>query len=108
MILLSIDLRVFPNTLFLGEIVPWLSYPMTFHDLQQRLLDELRQRVRSGATTERSLARLSGISQPHLHNVLKGKRLLSMEKADTVLHRLHIDVLNLIEPEELRESIRRR
>ena len=81
---------------------------MTFHDLQQRLLEELRQRVRSGAATERGLARLSGISQPHLHNVLKGKRLLSMEKADEVFRRLDIDVLHLIEPEELRESSHRR
>jgi transcriptional regulator with XRE-family HTH domain len=81
---------------------------MTFHDLQQRLLEELRQRVRSGAATERGLARLSGISQPHLHNVLKGKRELSLEKADMVLHRLQIDLLHLIEPEELRESTRRR
>ena len=81
---------------------------MTFHDLQQRLLDELRRRVRSGAATERGLARLSGISQPHLHNVLKGKRILSTEKADMVLSRLQIDVLHLIEPEELRESSRRR
>ena len=81
---------------------------MTFHDLQQRLLDELRQRVHSGAVTERSLARLSGISQPHLHNVLKGKRILSVERADEVLRRLQIDVLHLIDTEELRESIRRR
>lgn len=81
---------------------------MTFHDLQQRLLDELRQRVHSGAATERSLARLSGISQPHLHNVLKGKRILSVKRADEVLRRLQIDVLHLIDTEELRESIRRR
>jgi transcriptional regulator with XRE-family HTH domain len=81
---------------------------MTFNDLQQRLLDELRWRVRSGAATERGLARLSGISQPHLHNVLKGKRILSMEKADAVLGRLQIDILHLVEPEELRESLRRR
>jgi transcriptional regulator with XRE-family HTH domain len=81
---------------------------MTFHDLQQRFLEELRQRVRSGAATERGLARLSGISRPHLHNVLKGKRILSMEKADVVLRRLQIDLLHLIEPEELRESSRRR
>jgi hypothetical protein len=81
---------------------------MTFLDLQQRLLDELRRRVHSGAATERGLARLSGVSQPHLHNVLKGKRMLSMEKADVVLSRLQIDVLHLIQPEELRESIRRR
>ena len=81
---------------------------MTFHELQQRLLEELRQRVRSGAATERGLARLSGISQPHLHNVLKGKRLLSMDKADDLLRHLQIDVLQLILPEELRESCRRR
>jgi predicted transcriptional regulator len=81
---------------------------MTFHELQQRLLEELRQRVRSGAVTERGLARVAGISQPHLHNVLKGKRLLSMEKADEVLRHLQMDVIHLIDPEELRESRRRR
>ena len=81
---------------------------MTFHDLQQRLLEELRQQARSGAATERGLARLSGISQPHLHNVLKGKRKLSLRKADGVLHRLQIDLLQLIESEELQESSRRR
>jgi hypothetical protein len=81
---------------------------MTFHDLQQRLLAELRHRVRSGAATERGLARHTGISQPHLHNVLKGKRILSMAKADSVLRHLQIDILNMIDPEELRESSRRR
>jgi transcriptional regulator with XRE-family HTH domain len=81
---------------------------MTFYELQQRLLEELRQRVRSGAATERGLARTAGISQPHLHNVLKGKRLLSMDKADELLRRLQIDVLQLIHPEELRDSSRRR
>jgi hypothetical protein len=81
---------------------------MTFTDLHQLLLQELRQRVRSGAATERGLARLSGISQPHLHNVLKGKRKLSLRKADGVIHRLQIDLLQLIESGELRESSRRR
>jgi transcriptional regulator with XRE-family HTH domain len=81
---------------------------VTFDDLLQRLLEELRRRVRSGEATERGLARLSGISQPHLHNVLKGKRLLSMEKADEVLRRLQIDLLYLVEAEELQESLRRR
>ena len=81
---------------------------MTFHDLHQLLLEELRQRVHSGAATERGLARLSGVSQPHLHNVLKGKRKLSLRKADGVLHRLQIDLLQLIESGELRKSSRRR
>ena len=81
---------------------------MTFRDLELRLIEELRLRVRSGAATERGLARLAGVSQPHLHNVLKGKRKLSFYKVDVILHRLHIDVLHLMEPEELREAYRRR
>jgi transcriptional regulator with XRE-family HTH domain len=81
---------------------------MNFYDLQQRLLDVLRQRLRSGEATERGLARDTGMSQPHLHNVLKGRRLLSIEKADEVLRRLHLDVLHLVATEELQESIRRR
>lgn len=80
----------------------------TFRDLQQRLLDELRRRVRSGAASERGLARACGISQPHLHNVLKGKRVLSIEKADVVLERLQIDILQLLETEELSEELRHR
>jgi transcriptional regulator with XRE-family HTH domain len=81
---------------------------MTFHDLQTRLLDELRRRIRSGEATERGLARIAGVSQPHLHNVLKGKRVLSVEKADEVLRRLDLDVLHFIRPEELREINSRR
>jgi transcriptional regulator with XRE-family HTH domain len=74
---------------------------MTFHELQRRLLDRLRRRIRSGEVTERGLAKLSGISQPHLHNVLKGKRVLSVEMADEILHNLGLNVLDLVEPEEL-------
>jgi transcriptional regulator with XRE-family HTH domain len=77
---------------------------MTFHDLQQHLLENLRCRVRSGETTERGLAKRTGISQPHLHNVLKGKRVLSTEKADEILVSLNLDVVDLIPKEHLRES----
>lgn len=85
-----------------------MAKTLTFQDLQQRLVEELRLRVRSGVTTERGLARLSGISQPHLHHVLKGKRTFSIEKSDEVLRRLQIDVLQLILSDELREPGRRR
>jgi transcriptional regulator with XRE-family HTH domain len=74
---------------------------MTFLQLQQRLLENLRLRVQSGESTERGLARLAGLSQPHLHNVLKGKRFLSIEMADEILRNLEIEVLDLIQPEEL-------
>ena len=74
---------------------------MTFVDLQNRLLEHLRNRVQSGEATERSLARLAGLSQPHLHNVLKGKRMLSMDMADKILQNLQIGVLDLISTEEI-------
>jgi len=80
---------------------------MNFHDLQQRLIEDLRHRVRSGQVTERSLALTTGVSQPHMHNVLKGKRLLSADMADEILRHLQMDLLDLIDPEELLESRRR-
>ena len=81
---------------------------MNFVDLQQRLLENLRHRVQSGEATERSLARLAGLSQPHLHNVLKGKRLLSLDMADKILHNLQLGVMDLISPEEFRHWHERR
>ena len=81
---------------------------MNFRDLQRRLIAHLHKLVRSGDATERGLARLTGVSQPHMHHVLKGKRLLSLEMADQVLAQLHLDLLDFIEPGELLEWQRRR
>ena len=74
---------------------------MNFHELHQRFLDYLRSRVGSGELTERGLARITGVSQPHIHNVLKGKRVLSTAKADAILRQLHLDLLDLLRPEDL-------
>jgi antitoxin component HigA of HigAB toxin-antitoxin module len=79
-----------------------------FREQQRRLIAHLRALVRSGDATERGLARLTGVSQPHMHNVLKGKRLLSLEMADQVLAQLHLDLLDFIEPGELLEWQHRR
>lgn len=73
---------------------------MDFAQLHSRLIIHLVARVRSGEITERGLSRLTGVSQPHIHNVLKGKRFLSLARADGILRQLHIDVLDLIEPDE--------
>jgi transcriptional regulator with XRE-family HTH domain len=73
---------------------------MDFLELERRFIDHLRARVRSGEITERRLARLTGISQPHIHNVLRGKRSLSPKMADVILQVLHIDLLDLLDPEE--------
>lgn len=68
---------------------------MNFNSLQARLVETLREMVQSGQTTERGLARRTGISQPHIHNVLKGLRFFSMEVADQILSRLQISVEDL-------------
>jgi hypothetical protein len=73
---------------------------MNFQELHARLIDRLRHRIQSGEVTERGLARITGISQPHIHNVLKGKRVFSQQAADEVLRKLHVDLRDLLLPEE--------
>jgi plasmid maintenance system antidote protein VapI len=75
-----------------------------FGMLQALLIRHLRQRIHRGEITERSLARITGISQPHLHNVLKGKRLFSIEMADRILSHLQLDLRSLLELEEVPED----
>jgi hypothetical protein len=85
----------------------WSGNILGFDRLQQRLIERVREQVRNGAVTERSLARRTHLSQPHLHNVLKGKRFLSLAATDTVLRELNLDVLDLLDPTDLREWHRR-
>ncbi|HLK47599.1 MAG TPA: helix-turn-helix domain-containing protein [Bryobacteraceae bacterium] len=73
-----------------------------FEELQLRLVRHLQQRIRGGEITERRLARVVEVSQPHLHNVLKGKHAFSIATADKILRHLKLDLLDLIAPEELR------
>jgi transcriptional regulator with XRE-family HTH domain len=49
-----------------------------------------------------------GVSQPHVHNVLRGKRLFSTETADLILRDLNLDILDLLEPRELLQWQQRR
>jgi plasmid maintenance system antidote protein VapI len=72
---------------------------MNFADLNLRLTNYLRDSVRSGELTERGLARATGISQPHIHHVLKGKRTLSTDLADAILHKLHLDLKDFLREE---------
>ena len=55
---------------------------MTFQTLHDQLVREISRRVDAGDTSVSSLARRAGISQPHLHLVLKGKRGFSWDFAD--------------------------
>jgi plasmid maintenance system antidote protein VapI len=81
---------------------------VTFKDVHRRLVANLGNRVRSGELSERGLARVTGISQPHVHNVLKGRRAFSMQMADDIMRHLQFDILDLIEPDELLEWRQRR
>ncbi len=74
---------------------------MYFEVLQNRLIANVRIRLQNGELTERRLARLTGVSQSHMHNVLKGARLLSPGLADEILRQLRITLLDLFEPDEL-------
>ena len=65
---------------------------MQLGELYQRLIETARQRVRSGEVTERKLARLCGLSQPHMHNVLKNFRSLSPDSADRLMEVLDLNV----------------
>lgn len=64
--------------------------------LHQKLLEEARQRVRSGRVSERALAKMCGLSQPHLHNVLKNIRSLSTSSAERLMRALETSVPELL------------
>jgi hypothetical protein len=69
-----------------------------FQQLQQKLIDFARERVRAGDVTERGLAKMCDISQPHMHNVLKNVRAFSNESADRLMRALDIQVTDLLWP----------
>ena len=59
-------------------------------------MDLAKRRIGSGLLTERGLAKKCGLSQPHMHNLLKGIRSVSVESADRILVALECDVTDLI------------
>jgi len=73
----------------------------SFTELQSRLVATLKERVQSGELTERGIARLARLSQPHIHNVLNGKRLPSFEASDAILQAIHLDAVDLLRPDEV-------
>ena len=73
---------------------------MDFKELQIRLVILLKTRLGAGELSERRMAHLTGISQPHIHNVLKGVRILSPRAADQILRSFRLTVLDLLRPED--------
>jgi hypothetical protein len=81
---------------------------LTFLDAQLRLLTYVRDRIHNGELTERGFARLIGMSQPHVHNVLKGVRNLSIGTSDSILNIFHMSILDLASLEDLEDHLRSR
>lgn len=77
------------------------SERVTFWDLKARLIKAVNARILNGEFSERGLARILGISQPQIHNVLKGARKLQGELADRLLTLLGLSLADLFRPEEL-------
>jgi hypothetical protein len=75
-----------------------IAAPESVHveQLYERLVDVARQRIRSGELTERGLSRLCGVSQPHIHNVLKQIRALSPASADRLMQALGVSLPELM------------
>jgi AraC-like DNA-binding protein len=67
----------------------------TFQDLLDSLRRRAAGRIAEGELTERALARRAGISQPHLHNVLKGVRSLTPGVADRLMVSLSLTLADL-------------
>jgi hypothetical protein len=82
-----------------------LTAPLTFEMLQQRLLAATRRRLSNGEFTERGLARLVGVSQPHVHHILKGSRMLTPEIGDSLLATLDLSLFDLLTDDELGHSL---
>jgi hypothetical protein len=72
-----------------------------FDELIERLKGYIRLKIDSGEYTERSLARVLRVSQPHLHNMLKGVRRMNLEFADQVMAKFQIGIFDLISDEEI-------
>jgi transcriptional regulator with XRE-family HTH domain len=84
----------------------WTPAPITISELRLRLLESLRGRVAAGSVTVRRLARAIGVSQPHMQNVISGKRALTIDMADRLLEFERRSVLDLATPFELGEALR--
>jgi transcriptional regulator with XRE-family HTH domain len=67
-----------------------------FGTLLDRLRAEIQRRISVGEWTERALARHAGVSQPHLNQVLKGRKHLSIEMADRLRQTLGLGIADLL------------
>ena len=77
-----------------------MSPEPSFAGLLLRLRTVIQFQISTGVWTERALARHAGLSQPHLHQVLKGQKRLSVEMADRLREAMGIRVVDLLSCED--------
>ena len=76
---------------------PLRSGKETFGSLNKCLIFLVNNKIQNGEVTERALARAVSISQPQIHNVLKGSRKLQPYLADRLMDLFGISIEDLIE-----------
>ena len=79
---------------------------LRFATLQARLIRLINNKINNGEFSERGFARLVGVSQPQIHNLLKGARKLRPETADLFLAKLELSILDLLTADELTPAFR--
>lgn len=77
--------------------IPCAEISLTFEELLASVLREIEQRIRNGQLTERGLARKTGLSQPHVHHILKKKRGITAQVADRFLEVLGMEASELVD-----------
>jgi plasmid maintenance system antidote protein VapI len=80
---------------------------MSLLEIQQRLVAHLQLLVRNGELTERGLAQRIGASQPHIHNVIQGKRLASPALMDRILRGIGLRLADFLTPEQVAFQVQR-
>jgi transcriptional regulator with XRE-family HTH domain len=64
--------------------------------LLDRLLEDVRDRVSSGEISAARLAAIAGVSQPHLCNIMLGRRELTVAVAERLQRALAVDSRELL------------
>ncbi|MGB9076278.1 MAG: hypothetical protein WCC26_05535 [Terracidiphilus sp.] len=77
---------------------------MTFSQLHECLRLELVRRIQRGTLTVSLLSRQTGLAQAHVSNFLLGKRGLSRNSMDRVLHAQRLEVDDLLPYRETRDA----
>jgi plasmid maintenance system antidote protein VapI len=100
-----LDIPIYYEAYFKVESNP-SRRTLSFQALQSRLIRFVNLQIKNGDFTELGLARILGISQSQIHNVLKGARRLQPELADHLMAKLGVSLFDLLELEELNDQAR--